>query len=211
MISVGIDVGGSKKGFHGVALEGRKLIGKIHSSDVQQIVSWCTQTVFAEIVAVDAPCRWAQEGKSRPAERQLMGQRILCYSTPIRDVAVSHKTNFYGWVLRGEELFAALEPYFPLYTGKGSLESKCCFETFPHAITWHLRGGKASGKLKRIQRTELLRAAGIDTRSFQNIDFIDAALCALAAQSYSKSDFCKYGEEETGYIIVPKMRAQLPV
>ena len=162
--------------------------------------------VSADIVAVDAPCRWAREGGSRPAERQLMAQRILCYSTPMRSIAVGHKTNFYGWVLHGEELYTALERHYPLYSAKVPNSQKCCFETFPHAITWNLRGGNAIGKQKKIQRAELLQVEGIDPGNFPNIDFIDAALCSLAAQRFSENDFCLFGDEETGYIIVPKMR-----
>ncbi len=211
MITVGIDVGGKRKGFHGVALDGNRMIGKIHSCEVDELIHWCTQDVNADLVSVDAPCRWAKDGKSRPAEQQLMARRIQCYSTPLRPIAVVHPTNFYGWVLQGEELYAALERHFPLYTGQKLEVSRICFETFPHAITWHLRGGDAVGELKAVQRRELLQEAKIDTASFHNMDFIDAALCALAAKSFSENDFSLYGEVETGYIIVPKMKPRFPV
>jgi hypothetical protein len=55
-----------------------------------------------------------------------------------------------------------------------------CFETFPHAITLHLRGGHATAANKRAQGSELLEQAGIDLASLSSIDRIDAALCCLA-------------------------------
>jgi hypothetical protein len=54
-----------------------------------------------------------------------------------------------------------------------------CFETFPHAITLHLRGGHATAANKRAQGSELLEQAGIDLASLSSIDRIDAALCCL--------------------------------
>ncbi len=67
-----------------------------------------------------------------------------------------------------------------------------CFETFPHAIAWHLRGA-------------LLEQAGINTAALNSIDFIDAALCALAAHQLASARPCRaYGEPGSGLIEVPQ-------
>jgi predicted nuclease with RNAse H fold len=81
----------------------------------------------------------------------------------------------------------------------------CCFETFPHAITWHLRNGEAKARQKRRQRTALLAQAGISTASLTSIDLIDAALCALAAHRVVSGAAClAFGEPDTGLIVVPE-------
>ena len=80
-----------------------------------------------------------------------------------------------------------------------------CFATFPHAITWHLRGGEAKARQKRPQRTALLAQAGITTAPLTSIDLIDAALCALAAHRVASGAAClAFGEPDTGLIVVPE-------
>ena len=81
----------------------------------------------------------------------------------------------------------------------------CCFETFPHAITWHLRGGEAKARQKRPLRTALLAQASITTSPLTSIDLIDAALCALTAHQFASGAACRaYGEPESGLIVVPE-------
>ena len=81
----------------------------------------------------------------------------------------------------------------------------CCFETFPHAITWHLRNGEAKARQKRPQRTTLLTKAGFNTEPLTSIDLIDAALCALTAHQFASGAACRaYGEPESGLIVVPE-------
>jgi hypothetical protein len=93
---------------------------------------------------------------------------------------VAHPTNYFGWMLQGEALFQALEPSHPLLHSL-PITGAACFETFPHAITWHLRGGNATAARKHPQRRALVERFGLDSTPFTRIDLIDAALCALAA------------------------------
>ena len=80
-----------------------------------------------------------------------------------------------------------------------------CFETFPHAITWHLRGGSAAAPQKRLQRRALLEQDGIHAAPLTSIDWIDAALCALAAHHLASGRPCRaYGEPASGLIVVPR-------
>src|SRR5206468_9732635 len=78
-----------------------------------------------------------------------------------------------------------------------------CFETFPHAVACALAGKIVSATQKRIIRRELLREAGIDTRRLTNIDTIDAALCALAANHFLAGNVKTYGDASEGFIVVP--------
>jgi predicted nuclease with RNAse H fold len=203
MAVIGIDVGGQRKGFHAVALTDGRYSGRFATSDVAQLVDWCRQ-VQVVVIAVDSPCRWSKDGRARPAERKLMEKGIWCFSTPTRQGATEHPKNHYGWMLRGEELFQALAPSHPLCADLPAPGQSCCIETFPHAVTWHLTGGKANASSKRLQRRALLAQAGIDLAELTNIDLVDAAVCALTAHCVaSGGKFASYGEADTGYIIVP--------
>ncbi len=202
--TVGIDVGGERKGFHAVALTRGIHLSHLSTKSVPELARWCRETVRARVIAVDAPCGWSTDGRSRPAERELMNMGVWCFSTPTRETAVGHRTNHFGWMLRGEELFQALVGKYPLCRQLPAAGRKCCFETFPHAITWHLRGGNAKAAKKRKQRGDLLAQAGISLTELTNIDLVDAALCALAAYHVAIGKTCKsFGEPNTGLIIVP--------
>ena len=206
---IGIDVGGSRKGFHAVALNGGLFAGQLATADVRELAHWCRAVIGAQLIAIDAPCRWSLDGRSRPCERELNAAGIRCFASPSRSAALSHPSNYYGWMLQGEALFQELEPSHPLLPGllpAGQRPSvPACFETFPHAITWQLRGGQASASQKRSQRSQLLRQAGIDPACLSSIDRIDAALCAVVAHHLASGLPCRaYGEPASGLIVVPQ-------
>jgi predicted RNase H-like nuclease len=132
-----------------------------------------------------------------------MQQGIFCFSSTTREKAVSHSTDYYGWMLRGEELYQALELTHPIGSGPGG---RFCFETFPHAITWQLRGGAANAKRKRAERAELLSKIGIYFKDRVGIDTMDAALCAYMAHLVAAGmDRLSLGEPQTGYIVIPAL------
>jgi predicted nuclease with RNAse H fold len=201
---VGIDVGGSRKGFHAVALEDGIFLARRQTSCVEQLAGWCREEIGARLVGIDAPCRWSTNGRVRPAERELLAHGIRCFLTPTRRVAALHPRNYYEWMLRGAGLFRALEKTHPLCRAAPTGKAPCCFETFPHAITWHLRGGNARATEKKAQRLALLRQHGGYAPCLVNIDWVDAALCAVVAAMAAAGRPLKiYGEEHTGYILVP--------
>jgi predicted nuclease with RNAse H fold len=207
LTTVGIDVGGERKGFHAVALRDGAYLRCFAAKNAREVSRWCCEKVRAQVIAVDAPCRWSKDGHSRPAERSLMKSKIWCFSTPTREMAVGHPTKHFAWMLMGEELFQEIKHDFPICRKMPATGRKCCFETFPHAITWHLRGGDADAFLKRKQRRELLEKAGIDLSELTNIDLVDAALCALTAYHAATGKECEaFGETDTGLIIVPKRK-----
>jgi len=201
---IGIDVGGSRKGFHAVALRAGAYAGQRLTPDVAELAHWCRSEIGAQLIAIDAPSRWSRDGRARPCERQLNAAGIRCFASPSRAAALSHPSDYYGWMLQGEALYRELEASHPLLTGLPP-SGPACFETFPHAIAWQLRGGQASAAQKRRQRTELLRQAGIDPAPLTGMDQIDAALCALAAAHLASGRPClAYGEAVSGLIVVPQ-------
>jgi predicted nuclease with RNAse H fold len=202
--TVGIDVGGERKGFHAVALTGGTTTDQLVTADVEALRDWCLNTHNALVIAIDAPCRWSHDGRMRACERELMRQGMHCFASPSRERAVQHPSNYYGWMLRGEALYQALETSHPLCTAHPIPGERCCMETFPHAITWHLRGGNAQARQKHTQRRDLLQQAGIDLTPLNSIDLVDAALCALTAHLAASGAPCTiYGEETEGVIVVP--------
>jgi len=160
--------------------------------------------VGASVIAINAPCRWSSDGRARPCERELMQQGIFCFATPSREKAEQHPSGYFDWMRRGADLYEALVDSHPLLTSLPCPGQRCCFETFPHAITWHLRGGEAKARQKRPQRTALLTQAGISTVPLTSIDLIDAGLCALAAHRVASGAAClAFGVPDTGLIVVP--------
>jgi hypothetical protein len=209
-IVAGIDVGGSRKGFHAVALDNDAYHSQFQTTDPILMARWCCD-IQAEVIGIDAPCRWSTDGRARPAERQLMGQGIQCFASPTRERAVNHPGNYYGWMLNGEALFRTLASSHPLCTALPLAQGQtcCCFETFPHAISCALTGSLVAAQHKRTIRRALLAQAGLFTAACSNIDWIDATLCALAAHHLAAKQPCTaYGDATTGLIIVPACSAQ---
>ena len=204
MIVAGIDVGGARKGFHAVLLEGSRVVDQLNTSDPEALARWCLR---AERIAIDAPCGWALPGeRSRLCERQLAAQGVRCFATPTREAALANRSNFYGWVLRGEALYQALQRYrVPIARDAQALAGRCCFESFPHGITVSLSPQievKAAFKLE--QRSALLERFGVSLSGLSSIDWIDAAVCALAGQHIAKGAEAEiYGEPEGGLLVLP--------
>ena len=202
---VGIDVGGERKGFHAVALQ-NGVFRKTTSTNPAKIVKWCLEQK-AKIVAADAPCGWSQSGSSRQAERDLMlgEQKINCFAIPTRAHALAHKKGFYGWVFNGEKLYQELKRHFKLFDGKRR-KGRACFETFPHAIACFLAGKVVPAKPKASKRRNILSERRYDVKELSNIDFIDAALCAVAAEAFRHSRTKPFGGPLEGFIVVPAPR-----
>jgi hypothetical protein len=61
----GIDVGGTRKGFHGVAFRDGAYLEKYQSPDPAQMARW-VHRLSPSAIAIDAPCRWSETGRARP-------------------------------------------------------------------------------------------------------------------------------------------------
>jgi predicted nuclease with RNAse H fold len=210
---VGIDVGGARKGFHAVALCEGTVVERLATTDEVALAAWCRE-VGAELVAVDAPCRWRSGAEARAAERELIGDGISCFVSPTREQALASSSGFYGWMLCGEALYRELARHgYALAEAADELRSqRRCFETFPHAITVQLHRAlglePAVASRKRPERRALLERLGVDCRSLSSIDWLDAALCALAAQLLHSVVECRvYGEIGSGLLWVPRIGA----
>jgi hypothetical protein len=124
--TVGIDVGGARKGFHAVGLTAGAYAGQHATGDAGELAHWCRSVVRASVIAIDAPCRWSTDGRPRPCERELMARGIRCFASPTRQKALEHPTNYFGWMLQGEALYQALE-------GGGPQEAYPLVHYLPHS------------------------------------------------------------------------------
>jgi predicted nuclease with RNAse H fold len=203
MTVVGIDVGGERKGCHAVALRDGLFVATQKSTNPSTIVDWCIDHT-ACIVAVDAPCAWSQNGLSRRAERELKmnGQVIQCFKTPMRERAYSQGTGFYGWVFNGEKLYQRLKRHYVLFDGMRR-DDLVVLETFPHAVVCALAKKVVPAKNKVAVRRKALRDHGYDISRLPNIDFVDAALCALTAEAFLEDRWQCFGDKQEGFIVVP--------
>lgn len=156
------------------------------------------------VVAVDAPISWSKTGRARSGERSLMQQGIWCFSTPTEKAADEHRTNHFGWMLQGAKLYRALDESFVRFDGRNARARPICFVTFPQAIACALSGAPVPARNKRKVRRALLARAGVCCDLLKNIDFVDAALCALAAQYLARRRVTLYGDPAEGYIVVPR-------
>jgi len=199
-VVVGIDVGGRRKGFHAVSLCGNTILETRALEDAEAIAIWC-QTRGA--VGIDAPCKWSATGRARAAERELMSDGIGCFSTPTKAVAKSHPADHFGWMINGMALHTALSVEYPSFGGTPVNTTKVSFETFPHAIACSLTGSRPPARKKNRVRPGLLNQCGIDDDELKNIDFVDAALCAVTAQRLLESRIRSYGSADEGFIVVP--------
>lgn len=201
----GIDVGGTKKGFHLVVLQGSAVTFVASSLDVRELHERCLQFKVS-VVGIDAPSQWGVEGIGRAAEREMARERISCFATPTLARANASTSGFYEWMFNGARVYKVFADTHPLLrTGRYSGEP-ATFETFPHAITCALLGRDfASANQKRTQRRRLLEELGLDTAQLKSIDFLDAALCAVTAQRLIQGKTRAYGDDAGGYIFVPKL------
>ena len=201
-ITIGIDVGGIKKGFHAVANRDGLYFAQLHSINPDEIAAWVlSHNPIA--VAIDAPSMFSLNSGSRKAERELVSNGMRCFYTPTR--ALAAKSRFYDWVFNGELLYQKLG--LPIFMGEQS-QKTCVIETFPHAVQMSLWAGDPNpvGNKRSVRESTLALKENYDTSQLSNIDFIDAALCAVSADYFAHHQFIAYGCKTEGYIVLPKIR-----
>jgi predicted nuclease with RNAse H fold len=200
-VVVGADVGDVKKGFHLVALRDATVIRTFKTCEPREAVEWCL-SVGAKIVGVDAPCGWCNDDSHgrREAEEMLARQGYSSFPTPRRELALTNPTN--AWMLNGERLYIALRAKFPLFDGKVP-DEPFCFETYPYVASCGLAGRRLEAKNKRRDRRDIIRSTGIDDQALTNGDFLDAAICAMAAFSVAIDYATMCGNAEEGFIVAP--------
>ena len=201
-ITIGIDVGGIKKGFHAVANRDGSYLAQFHSIHPDEVASWVLSH-NPSAVAIDAPSMFSLNSGSRKAERELVSNGMRCFYTPTR--ALAAKSRFYDWVFNGELLYQKLG--LPIFMGEQSQET-CAIETFPHAVQMSLWAEDPNpiGNKRSVRESTLALKANYDTSQLSNIDFIDAALCAVSADYFAHHQFTAYGCKTEGYIVLPKIK-----
>lgn len=188
---IGIDVGGIKKGFHGICIENGCIISKINHIDPLIISEWCNNFTPSSI-AIDSPCGWSSTGYSRKAERDLRvnNYRIKCFCTPKKKIAKNN--SFYNWVFNGMNLYKNLKKY-----GYDPIE------TYPHGITCCVGFDKKKSKIEN--RMSSLSFFLIKLKDEKCIDFIDATLCAVTAKYFYLNKVIKFGNNREGFIYLPNL------
>lgn len=198
---IGIDVGGVKKGFHAVAHRNGVFYDKLQSQCPKELAAWSLSHSPA-VVAIDSPSAFSIANRSRKAERDLVKADLHCFYTPTK--ALAKQSHFYDWVFNGELIYRHLN--LPVYLGEHS-PMPCCIETFPHAVhntLWRREGAKAPVGSKTVSRRQTLTSkANYDVSSLTSLDFVDAALCALAADYFRLGHFQAYGCKNEGFIVLP--------
>jgi predicted nuclease with RNAse H fold len=189
----GVDVGGSRKGFHVALLDD----GLSVSLDRASTVARCVELVrAAAVVGIDAPAAWAAHGEgSRADERAFLAARV-CGIRPTPDAATAgaRTDRYYEWVERGLELWAALRA-----AGVHAVE---CFPTASWTRWVGPRGGAGRGAWSRAG----LAALGLDGAPPANQDERDAVAAALTAWQCDRQPA---SVERFGDLVVP--RPGLPV
>lgn len=164
--------------------------------------NWCLAQ-DAQIIAIDCPCAWSLDRSSRRAERALNvnGVTVQCFKTPTRNHAAGRA--FYDWVFNGEKLYQSLLPHYQLFDDTNQV-GRIVIETFPHAVVCALAGRVVSARPKATTRRRMLRVQRYDDQPLGNIDFVDAALCALTAERFLLGRTRWFGDNAEGFIVVPK-------
>jgi predicted nuclease with RNAse H fold len=203
MIALGIDVGGERKGFHAVALrDDRSLVDAPRHLRTADGIGTLIAELKPVVVAIDAPGGWSQ-AKSRLAERALARAGVSSFCTPSRERA-AQTMGFYGWMFNGEAAFAAAIRQRPLYADGASVEG-CTMEVFPNATAFALTGQRQPKTTSKVKwRRALLARQGIDQSHLTNIDFVDAALCALTGLLALEGNFRRFGEPGEGILVTPR-------
>ena len=190
----GIDVGGSRKGFHVALLDGDLRVSLRRAATVER----CAQAVGnAAVVAVDAPAAWADPGEaSRACERAFLRAGVCgIRPTPDEATATGRRDTYYEWIERGLALWAALR--------EGGVRAVECFPT----ASW-TRWVGARGRTSRADWSRAgLGSLGLAGAVARNQDERDAVAAALTAW---QCDRRPASVERFGDLVVPRHGLPVP-
>lgn len=208
MLSLGVDVGGSRKGYDLVLLDDARRIVRTQRHVTLDTLTGRIEAWRPDVVCIDSPPAWAV-GAPRATEAAVLALGLSLYRTPW---AEDHKTNaFYAWMLAGFAAFDAARRHgYDMYDGAASVHGRA-LEVFPHAIASVLHGARRpAGVRKHDWRRWALAAAGVEAAALQGNDQVDAALCALAGLIALDGCFCWAGRPSEGVILLPCAASDLP-
>lgn len=198
MTVVGIDVGGRRKGFHGCAIDGERIVaGPTRLRTVAKAVEWVA-ALAPTTVALDSPCEPAPTGeRSRPDEREFTKAHICGIRwTPEEAGLVG---AYYAWIVHGLKLYEALDMAVP---------AADLIEVFPTAA-WTRWIGPREGRRRAAWTTAGIEALGESALDLDDLaaktgkpgldqDDRDAIAAALVARQHEEGKTAAYGR-----IIVP--------
>jgi predicted nuclease with RNAse H fold len=190
MTVVGIDVGGERKGFHGCAIDGERIVaGPQAIGGVEAAVDWVAW-FEPTTIAIDSPCEAAPAGtKARPDEVEFNRAGIcgIRFTPPLDQLAGN---PYYAWIVHGLRLYEALATRLP---------GTALIETFPTAAwtIWHEPRGKQARGAWSQDAFDSLGLAGAPARRLSQDDR-DAVAAALVAHRHEEGETTAYGK-----IIVP--------
>ena len=184
----GVDVGGSRKGFHAAVVDRAGAVRAVERCATTNAVVDLVRTHGARVVAVDSPVSAAPPGEaSRAGERELAMRVCGIRYTPDRAAMTARDDSYYEWIEHGFELYEALRS-----AGVRTIE---CFPT----ASWTRWGGRRDREsraawsarvLAQLRLIELPARLGQDER--------DAIGAAATARAYELGDMETFGE-----IVVP--------
>ena len=207
MASLGIDVGGLRKGLDVVLLStAREVLAAergVNVSDIPRLLG----SLGPAVVAIDSPSSWAS-GSERATESFIRGLGLHLYQTPWQEAKKLHP--FYEWMKSGFDVFHQAERCgFPLFDG-GPVEGHA-IEVFPYASAAVFSGARRPPNTPmRIWRRRVLYDQGLDVSVLKGPDQIDAAMAALTGLMALTNCFCYEGDPLEGVIVLPCRLADLP-
>ena len=183
--TVGVDVGGRRKGFDVAVLDDREVAALIGHLDREAVVELVCMHQPA-LVAVDSPRSCAPEGQStRECERELSTSICGIRWTP--DKKRVHANPYFAWIVEGLALYAAL-----------AAADVPVIEVFPTAswTRWHGPRGPLTRAAWTRDGLKRLRLTGVPERTSQ--DQRDAIAAKMTAQQHTRGL-----TQEIGEIVVP--------
>jgi predicted nuclease with RNAse H fold len=182
---IGVDVGGAKKRFDLAVIDGASLLefrARLTCAEVVELV----EEIAPVVVAIDSPRSCATgDGKSRDCERKIAKQICGIRWTP--HAAAVEANDYYGWIVEGLKLYAALDSV-PTYV----------IEVFPTASWTRWLGKRGSQRRSAWTRQGLTKLGLSDVPKRTNQDERDAIAAAVTARQHSD-----VMTESIGEIVVP--------
>ncbi|CAN5351313.1 hypothetical protein BH09SUM1_BH09SUM1_19550 [soil metagenome] len=172
---VGIDVAGSRRGFHLAMLEpGCQMIKSLeHAKDVQEAVRLLVDLPSRLLIAMDCPPRSVLSGA-----RTRLAERCLCKMGYSVQWTRRHPMRPAEWMVNGERLWQSLRATFPHST---------LIETFPTVAARNLKNSEIVLPLALLP----------DRQKADWKDYLDAAICAEVGNRFlhGKAEFVPNGQE----------------
>jgi predicted nuclease with RNAse H fold len=184
---MGVDVGGTRKGFDVALVDDRRLLGLRRRQSVEDVVAWVV-SAKPRVVAIDSPRTCAAPGWThRPGEKELRNAVCGIRWTPPETQLKGNR--YYEWVVEGLRLYEALRDR-PIRV----------IECFPTAswTRWH---GARNGRRRSAWTREALAALELDgVPPRTNQDMRDAIAAAVTARDFERDRFELFGD-----IVVPRL------